>query len=175
MVRHSTQKLRERGLSIIETVVYVALFSILSVVLVSSLMRITRAFNEFRIDRDINDSSIASMERITREIKNARSINLSGSSFATSSSKILLNTTDAVGTAMTVEFSVASGTLRVKENGVDKGALNSAKTTVDAFVLYLVNNSNSATVKIELFLSGQRGGAVKDAVFYNSAVMRDAY
>jgi len=166
---------KQRGFTLLEMVVYVALASLLSVAIMKSLIITTRAFNELRIDRDINDSAIAIMERLTREIKNAKSIDVVASTFGTATSRLRLNTTDASGTAVTVEFFVSSSTLHVKENDVDKGALNSGRTTVNSFVLYRINNVNSSAVKIELFLSGQRGPTVKQEVYYDTAVLRDAY
>lgn len=166
---------RTRGVSLIETVVYVVLFGILSMVVVQSLITATRSFNELRIDRDINDSAITVMERLTREIKNAQSIDMGVSQFGVSSSILKLNTTDTVGAPMTVQFSLSGGDLHVWENGADKGQLNSVRTTVDAFVLRLIANGNSVTVKIDLFVSGTRGPTTKQEIFYNSATTRDAY
>lgn len=76
---------------------------------------------------------------------------------------------------MTVEFSVASSSLHIKENSIDKGSLTSGKTAVDTFRLYLINNTNSSAIKIELFLSGRRGSIEKQEAYYNTTVLRDAY
>ena len=175
IMRHSFFSRQERAFSLVEIVVYIALFSILSVVVTRALISSAQTFNRLRIARDVNDSAINVMERLTREIRNAKSVDLSSSNFISSPSNVVLNTTDAAGAPMTVEFFVATSSIHVRENGVDKGPLTSGKTSVDTFRLYLINNTNSSAIKIELFLFGRRGPIEKQEVYYDTVVLRDAY
>ena len=62
------------GFTLIEAVLYVALFLVLIVMSMNMLLESIRAFNDLRISRDINDSSVGIMERLTRDIKSSTSI-----------------------------------------------------------------------------------------------------
>ncbi|OGZ08683.1 MAG: hypothetical protein A3D65_01225 [Candidatus Lloydbacteria bacterium RIFCSPHIGHO2_02_FULL_50_13] len=172
---HTPFSMRKGAFSLVEIIVYIALFSVLSVVITRALISSAQIFNQLRIARDINDSAISVMERLTREIRNANSVNLSKSDFSTSPSRLVLNTTDALSAPITIEFFVATSSLRIKEGDVDKGPLSSGKTSVDTFRLFLVNNTNSSAIKIELFLSGRRGPVDRQEVYYNTVVLRGAY
>ena len=107
------------GFTIIEITVYVGLFSLLSVIIINTMWSTIRISNELRVSRDINDSAVVVMERLTRDIRNATQIDLAYSTFASSPGRLTLQTVTASGTAMTVEYFVASSTLRIKENGID--------------------------------------------------------
>ncbi len=164
-----------RGFSLIEILIYVSLFSAMSVASMNSLFEVIKAFNDLRVSRDINDSSVQIMERMTRDIKSATAVDLANSTFNISPGRLTLSTVTASGTPLTVEYYVANSTIGIKENGVDKGSLMSAKTTVDALVFRYMNTGSSVGVKVELHLSSSRNG-VKDADhFYDSVALRGSY
>lgn len=169
------RKNKTRGFSLIEIVVYVSLFSTLSVVVMSSLFSTIKAFNELRISRDINDSSVIIMERLTRDIKSATTIDLTNSTFGATPGRLTLNTRNASGTAMIVEYYVAASQLRVNENGIDIGSLMSVKTKVDGLVFYQINQGSTVGVKTELHLSSSRGAASEVDHFYNTSILRGSY
>lgn len=164
-----------RGFSLIEVVVYVTLFSTLSLVTVSSLLQTIRAFNNFRISRDINDSSVTVMERLTRDIKSATSVDLVNSTFGATPGRLTLNTVNASGTANTVEYYVATSSLRIKENGVDQGSLMSSKSQVSGLVFYYINTGTTVGIKTELHLSSSRGLISDVDHFYNTSILRGSY
>jgi type II secretory pathway pseudopilin PulG len=175
MFFQKNNKNRSKGFSLLEVVVYVSLFSTLSGVAMSSLFATIKSFNELRISRDINDSSVTIMERLTRDIKSATAIDFANSTFAANPGRLTLNTRNASGTALTVEYYVATSTLRIKENGVDVGSLMSAKTKIDGLVFYQINLGNTVGVKTELHLTSVRGSVSDVDHFYNTSVLRGSY
>ena len=110
-----------------------------------------------------------------RDIKSATSVNMAQSSFATSSGRLTLQTLSASGTPMTVEFYIATSSLRVRENGVDKGSLMSAHTQVDALEFHYMTNGATAAIKTELHLRSTRGTVTDVDHFYNTSVLRGSY
>lgn len=166
---------RPKGFSLLEVVVYVSLFSTLSVITMGSFFAMIKAFNELRISRDINDSSVTIMERLTRDIKSATAIDYGNSTFAATPGRLTLSTRNASGTAVTVEYYVATSTLRIKENGVDAGSLMSAKTKVSGLVFRQINVGNTVGVKTELHLTSQRGAVSDVDHFYNTSILRGSY
>ena len=159
----------------VELTVYIGLFALISVVLVNSLMSAIRISNELRAQRDINDTAVAVMERITRDLRGGNQIDLVNSSFGVNPGRLTFQTVSASGTAMTVEYYVASSTLYVKENGVSKGSLLSARTKIDGIVFYYVSNGATIGVKTELHLESTRGAISDIDHFYNTTILRGTY
>lgn len=165
----------ERGFSLVEMVLYVSLFSLISVLSMNMLMQTMKSFTELRISRDINDSAVYVMERLTRDIRAATSVDMPNSTFDATPGRLTLNTVNASGTAMVVEYDVLSSQLHVKENGVDKGSLMSAKTKIDALIFNYVNTGSTAGVRIHLHLRSERGSVSTVDHFYNTILMRGMY
>lgn len=170
-----SQKHRERGLSLIEAVLYVSLFAALMLVAMSSLFTTIKAFTSLRISRDINDSSVTIMERLTRDIKSAAAVDLARSTFGANPGRLTLVTVNASSTSLTVEYFVTGGALHVKENGVDKGSLTSAKTKIDGLVFYYINTGSTISIKTELHITSSRGPLSSTEHFYNTSLLRGTY
>jgi type II secretory pathway component PulJ len=166
---------KKRGFSLIEVTLYVSLFSVLSILTMNALFQTIKAFNDLRISRDINDSSVTIMERLTRDIKSATAVDLTNSTFGATPGRLTLSTVNASGTPVTVEYYVASSLLRIKENGVEKGSLMSAKTQVDGLVFYYISTGSTIGVKTELHLKSSRGTVSDVDHFYNTSLLRGSY
>lgn len=168
---------KNTGFSLLEVIIYTALFVMISGATVDAIVQTTRAFSNLRISRDINDSAIKVMERLTRDIKNATTIDMANSTFGATPGRLTMTTLSATGSPMTVEYFVATSTglLRLKENGVDKGSLMSAKTQIEALVFYLVSTSQTSGIKTELHLRSSRGVVQDQDHFYNTSMLRGTY
>lgn len=174
-MKHKFYRSIQKGFTILELVVYIALLSMVLIALLQSMSMTMRAFSNLRISRDINDSAIKAMERMTRDIKNASSVNMTESTFGAEPSRLTINTYDTSGNPLLVEYFATSSSLHVREDGVDMGALLSAKTELEALVFYYVSTGTSEGVKIELHLRSTRGGTTDNDHFYNTVMLRGAY
>ena len=164
-----------KGLSLLEVVLYVGLFSMLSVVAINSMMQTVSAFNHLRSSRDMNDSAVKVMERLTRDVKSATLVDLTNSTFNADPGRLTLSTVNASGTAMTVEYYVSGNTLRIRENGTDKGSLISSRTEIEGLVFNYIDTGETAGVKINLRLRPSRGVAIDENYFYNTIILRGTY
>lgn len=162
-------------MSLIEAVFYVSMFAILLLVAIGSLSSTMRAFSSLRISRDINDSSVTVMERLTRDLKSTSAIDLAQSTFGSNPGRLTLVTVNASGTVMTVEYVVVDGALHVKEDGVDKGSLTSAKTKIDGLIFYYINPVSTVSIKTELHITASRGLLSSTEHFYNTSLLRGTY
>lgn len=175
LLKNDMHDRRNAGFSLIEVVLYVAFFIMISTMSMTALFQTVKAFSSLRVSRDIDDSAVKIMERMTRDIKSSVSVDLSGSTFNVSPGRLTLSTMSASGTPLTIEYYVLSSALHIKENGVDKGALMSSKTNVDSLVFHRINSGTTVGIKIDLHLSSTRG-TVGDVVdFYNTSVLRGSY
>ncbi len=165
----------QRGVSLLETVFYVSLFVLLSTMVIAALISTVGEFNRLRMSRDINDSAIQIMERITRDIKGGANVDLAQSTFGQNPGRLTLTTVNASGTPTVVEYSVSGDTLTLKENGVDKGSMTAGASTIDAFVLRYFNTGSIVSIKIELHLRATHGTQSELDHFYDTVIMRNTY
>ena len=174
-IRTNRVSLQRAGFTLVEVMLYVGLFVSISVMSMNALFQTVKAFNNLRISRDINDSSVTIMERLTRDIKSASSVDVTNSTFNTSPGRLTLFTMNASGTPVTMEYYVATSTLRIRENGVDMGSLMSANTRIDALEFHSITTGNSSAIKTELHIYSARGTVSDADHFYNTSVLRGSY
>lgn len=172
---HSPYSIAHGGFSLVEILFYTAILAVALVAVMQTLVVIVRSYGVLRASQRIEQEATASMERIVREIRDASSVDDAGSVLGSSPGELLLNTTDAAGTAKTVEFYLDSGRLSLKENGVVSGLLSSSKTSVSNLVFRKITTARSAGVKIELTFKSGVGIASSTESFYGTAVLRDSY
>ncbi len=168
------------GFTLVEMVLYVALFTLLSTMSMTALFQTVRAFNDLRISRDIDDSAVKIIERLTRDIKSSVDVDLINSSFASSPGRLTLHTVSASGTPLTVEYYVENSTLKIRETGADNivrdmGALMSSHTNIDALVFYYITSGPTRGIKTELHLSSTRGRTGDVDYFYDTSLLRGSY
>lgn len=164
-----------RGFSLIELLVYLAVFATALTLIVGTALGFSRAYGGFANVSRIESDATVILERLTREARGAKSIDTTASIFGVNPSKLILNTTDDAGAARTVEFSISNGALHLKENGSDTGALTSSKVAVSGFVARRIATGRSEAVKIELALQSGAGTASTTKKFYATTILRNSY
>ncbi|MBP6884387.1 MAG: hypothetical protein KBC17_01015 [Candidatus Pacebacteria bacterium] len=164
------------GYSFVETIVYLALFVTVSVVLIGSLFSMMKIYTETRVDNDLLDSAHVSMERMTREIRGATSIDTSASTLGTSPGVLKLNSTTSGGSAKTVQFSLSSGVLKLTDStdGTARDVTGS-KTSVTSLIFRNITTTNGNAVRIEITIQSTRSGSAKTITLYNTVALRGSY
>lgn len=165
----------QKGFSLIEMIIYVAILSVLTIVTVNATFETVRVFAEFRVSKNLNSSAVSFLERITREIRAANDIDLAQSTLGVNPGRLTLLIKDAGGANTTVEFYVENGKLKIKEGGVATGSLTSSSVVVNNFTVRSLLNPNSSAIKIELDLTATRGGISKNRHFYSTIALRGNY
>lgn len=164
-----------RGFSLVETLFYVALLALSLLVVMQTLVALTRSFAVFRAAAQIEQSAALSLERMVRVTRDANDISDAGSVFGAHPGRLRLNTTTATGAARAVEFSVNGGALTLIEDGTVAGFLTSSTTNVSNLVFRKITTARSKGVKIEMTLTAGSGAAARSENFYTTAVLRDSY
>ncbi len=171
-----------RGYSLVETLIYIALLAIIVYALISALVIMTKAYRTTKASKSIENSAMFALDRMVREIRDAKSIDASHSVFGTTPGELYLNTTDTSGTALTDDFYVSGQILRLKQNGVDVGPLTLSGARVTNLVFRSISNAQpsdgtvvSTAVKIEMTIESGTGSSLKSRKFYEAAVLRGSY
>lgn len=163
-----------KGTTLIEMLVYIMIFTVLSIAVVNVLVTMMKSFSEVQAYRDLTEASTVSLERITREIKGATSVDTANSTFNSSPGILQLNTTDSGGSAKTVKFDISSNQLRLTENGTVTGFIVGGNISVTSLIFRNITTSKGNAIRIEMTIQNTRGRSVsKD--FYSTAVIKGAY
>ncbi len=162
-----------RGFTLVEMIIYIAFFAVLSVLAVNAMIVVMRSFYTLRLTQSVNQSATVALERLSREIRNAYDIDATQSTFGTSPGRLTLKTKDAVGANTTMEFYVDAGSqLKLKEGSVEKGALVAKSVTLTNLVFYSISTTNSKAVKVEMTLHDSRATTTQAVKFYDTIVLR---
>ena len=178
MKKNISQKFKKNnsGVSLMETVVYVSLTALLSLMVVQTLLSLGKTFRAVKVTRDIENSALVSLDRMAKEIRLANSVD-GGSVFGTTTSPGKLILAYSGVSTTTREFSVdADGILRLVENGADRGGLTSPNVSVKTFWVEQATTTGKTTIRVTLVLEDkiEKTNPAK-ATFYTAAAMRNLY
>ena len=162
-------------MTMIEIVIYSVLLAIIVAAVVSLLITLGSTYRSLQSTETIGTSAQTALERMTREIRAATSVDMGQSTLDLSPGQLTLNTLDDSGSATTIQFFVLNGAIRVKEAGVDSGPLTSASVRVSNLIFRRSTTAQSQAVKIELTLESGEGVAFASHLFYATIVLRGSY
>jgi type II secretory pathway pseudopilin PulG len=168
---HTTHRRpHQRGFSIVETLIYIALFTTVSIASVTTILTLDDLFIKNRVDRTLSNSAEVALEAMTREIRDAFAVDVLNSTLGTSPGVLEIQ----AGTSTTI-FSVNGGKVHAARNGVSPGPLTSGDVTIDSLIFYHYLNIESEAVRIALTLSAAESGITITRTYYSTAVLRRSY
>ena len=165
----------QKGLTLIEAVLYVFLLMLIMTVIVGSLMAIGKAYRKVKAARELESTGAIIMESILREVKNASLVDLANSTLGVNPGALSLLGTDESGTPYAVSFETSSGILQISRDEDVAEPLNTSAGTVSYILFNHLNNTNSEAVRIELELRSLLSSPPKTERFYGFAVLRGSY
>ncbi len=168
-------KSKNRGTTLIEVLVYIVIFAFLTVTVMNALIVTTKSFAATRSNHYMLDAGNSAMERISREIRGALSVDNSNSTFNSSPGILQLNTLDSNGAAKTVKFSVASQVLQLTENGTLTGDLTSGNVNVTSLIFRSITTTSGSAVKVELTIQDAKNTSSPAQNFYDTIILRGGY
>lgn len=166
---------RKRGITLVETIIYVFIFTLLLIVVVNSLVSMTRSYRHIQANKDIETSAIVFLERVTREIRFAKSVDIGQSSFDTSNGSLYLNTLDESGALGSIRFYLLNSRVHVNENSYYLGPLTLGKVSVSDLMFSRIATPKAEAIKIVVTLQSGEGGALRTKKFYSTVVLRGSY
>jgi len=153
----------KEGYTVVELLFYIALFALLSIVVIDAMITMTKSFRETSIQAEwIQGSTI--MERISREVRQAEEV--------TTISASSLELTNSGGT---VEFVLSGTNIQFLENDVFTGDLNTANIVVTGLTFTQITTTVGEAVKIALTIRSTNDAQSRTQNFYNTVVLRGKY
>jgi Tfp pilus assembly protein PilW len=160
-----------KGYSLIELLVYVSLFVLISIVIIQSLIFTMKTYANARAYRTLQQNGELVMERITREIRQASAVSTGSSTFGSSPGTLSLSGEDSVGTPYTATVSVSGGSVQLATSSVGS-TLSSTEVTVSNLTFWNITTATSSAIKIELTLTTLNSPVISSK-FYGTAVLRN--
>jgi Tfp pilus assembly protein PilW len=144
------------GFTLIEMLVYLAIFIVLVMAITSSLVYLSKSYQELAQRKNLTNSAVSALNRISFETRQAFSINLS----STTPNSLYLNSKNTNGSDTSYYFYLDNSfVLKLEKGGEDQGALTLPGVVVNSFEVYrpVGTSTNAVTVRMSL-TSGTKSG-----------------
>lgn len=173
-MRNSIAHLKAKisGFSLVEVLVYIAIFTIVSVASVGFLFSLEDLIGQYRLETALYRSGSSIMEQVLLAVRQADTVDsLNTVEDSPTTGKL---TVENVSTSTT--FTLDAGSLKLSINGDDFGDLTSDDVTVNGFTVYYYPTVNDHQfVRVKLSVTATLNGSLsKSATFYGGAVVRGA-
>ncbi len=159
---------KEGGYTIIELLFYISLFIVSSILVINSMVVMSRSFRETALQVELLQGG-SIMERMSREIRQSLAIN------TITASSLKLNTKDGSGVSKTVEFVLSGSNVRLLDNNVFIGNLNTPNMVVTTLSFTQINSTVSKAIKIDLSVRSGNDNLNRIFNFYDTIVLRGSY
>lgn len=164
---------KNEGFTLIELIIYIAFLAAITLLAIESIVSVMKGLSAMRVDQSINESATTALERISRETRNALSVDTTNSILNTNPGKLVLNTLDASSTVIAMEFYVANGQIGIRKAGVDAGSLMTKYATTTSLIFRQSTTTNSTAIKVELSLQDTRSSSTTPPLsFYDTIILR---
>lgn len=161
---------QKNGYTLVEIVIYLAILSVFFIIIVNSILSFTKPYREILALRVIERSGLDVMERVTRDIRSASSVDTANSILGTSPGVLVLNSLH--NSVTSTKFYIDSGVLKVDVNGVYQGPLTTGGVSITNLVFYHLSNSVSSAVKIDMTLQITVGSTTKIKKYYSTVILK---
>ena len=163
---------KQKGFTLVEAIIYVALFVMLSTLLVDSLFIISRAYNDSRINRNLLNSAHVSVERMTREIRGANSwVSGDSSVFGFNPGKLTIKFADTT----TETFELSGGVILFTDKTGVTSNLTANNVNVDSLIFQNISTLNGSAVKFDMTLTSLGFSPSKTISISDTVVLRGSY
>jgi type II secretory pathway pseudopilin PulG len=158
------------GYSLVEMVIYISILTLIFVFAVNTLLSYSQSYRVLSALRVAEHSGVDAMERITRDIRSATSVDSVNSTFGTSPGVLTLVET-TLGVSTTTKFYAQNGILKVDINGVYFGPLTLSNASTTNLVFTLLDNTESVAVKVDVTSQGTVGNITKSKTYHSTIIV----
>ena len=159
------------GYSLVEMIIYVAILSVISLLAINTILSFGPSYHSLLAYRLAENSGILSMERMSREIRAATSVDTINSTLG-SSPGVLTIVATANSISTTTKFYIQNNILKVDVNGSYSGPLSLSNTSVSNLVFTLLLNTKTTAVKIDMTLQATSSPVTKTKTYHSTIVLK---
>ncbi|MBI4155983.1 MAG: prepilin-type N-terminal cleavage/methylation domain-containing protein [Candidatus Zambryskibacteria bacterium] len=164
-------KNKNNGYTLVEMIIYAALLSVISLLAVSTIVSFSKSYRTLVVLRAVDHSAIGAMERMTRDIRGATSLDLSRSVFGAGSGVLTIVTIyNSIET--TTKFYLDNGAVKIDVNGDYFGPLTLSNVSVTSLTFTKLDSGIGNAVKIDMTVSATVGTASKTKTYHSTVILR---
>ena len=160
----------QRGYSVMEAVVYIAILALISVFTINTILVTAKAFAAQRNLRNVHVSLETALERIAREVRFADNVNTASSVFGVSPGVLVLSSIDpTTSSPQTITFTLTQNIITIQKNSGTPAPLTSPRVNVTNLLFrhIVAHGTTSQAVKVELEADSKK--------FYDTIILRRSY
>lgn len=158
--------LYKKGFSLVEMLIYVALLSVIFLLIVQTVLSFTGSYRQLAANRALEHTALKVMERITRDIRGASDVSVSSGTLT------LIHSSNGVST--TTQFYLENQTVKMSINGTYYGPLSIASAPVTALIFTVLTASDSEAVKIDMTAQGKSGPVTRTKSFHSTIIAKES-
>ena len=157
------------GFTLLEILVYASLLALMIALIANSFAALARIVIDAKADRAVRASAEAALERISREVRFAETVDLGASVLDAHPGVLALTTIDPfTDAARTVTFALSGSRITVQKDATPVEYLTATGATVSNLVFRRITNGTvSEAIRTELTVNGEN--------FYSTVVLRRSY
>ncbi len=165
---------KHTGLSAMEMLVYVAILSLCTGILVRVMAGTFAVFTKARSMQSLTSSGGTAIERIMYNVRNAKAFSVSDNSFGTNPGTLSVVVTES-GVDNTYLYTVTNGRLTQQLNGGAVQYLTAPGQSVTTFTVNQITAGSYNGAQVTITLSDGRISPAQTATFTTSSLMRGLY
>ncbi len=165
---------RQRGFTLVETLVYAAGLVILLGAMTGFLYYMYDWYRTVTIAPRNDRVGVVLVDRIARDIRASASINVASSVFSTTSGAISVTST-ATPVATTTTITLSNGRITYKINSGSVQYLSPPDVTVSSLYMTQITTAISTAVKIDVELSYSTRAGIQKRTYTGLAILRQSY
>jgi Tfp pilus assembly protein PilW len=151
--------------------VYIAILSIVVSAITLTAISMLNTFARLRASQDIAETGVVALERITREIRFANTVNIGASTLGSHPGVLVLSSVDESDNPIVLTFSVLNGRIIITKNGASS-PLTRSTVTVSNLEFTYTPGTNSSAVLIECTLERDFKGTTISKDFRTFVVLK---
>jgi hypothetical protein len=160
-----------KGYSLVELVIYVAILSIISLLIISTVLSFTSGYRSILALRIVDHSAVDIMERITRDIRSAKQVDSINSVFGTNSG-VLIITSTINGSDAIEKFYLQNDVVKLDINGNYFGPLSISNSIINSLVFTKMDSGISTAIKIDLTVSAVVGTVTESETYHSTVILK---
>ena len=162
----------EAGFSLVESIIYLGLFVMLSTLLIDCMIVMSKSYIETRANRDLLDSMNIPLERMTRDIRGATTVVVGGGTiFGVNPGSLKIKNPDGT----TESFALSAGAVVFSDTDGTSNTLTSNQVVIDSLVFRNISTPQGSAIKIEMTLHSIRSANARSISLSDTIAMRGEY
>jgi type II secretory pathway pseudopilin PulG len=163
---------QKSGFTLVETLIYLAIFILLSAGILDVFFAIQKTNRNVTILNNLNINAVSVLEKITKETREATSVDLANSIFGANSGVLQINTLDDSNVPHIIKFYKDNNLVKMDLDGQYFGPLMTDSATSTALIFTLATSTAGTLIKTELDLISGQEIYQKSDKFYEAVMLR---